>query len=95
MADGDTAERYGTVLLHDGQWLTGPDGRLARGFVGALELHKDEEVLGFTTNARATADWFVTIAGETMRLHLFGCQVRAILEHARDVEPPAEVCRIP
>lgn len=90
-----TAERYGTVYLLDGQWLRPPNGVAAQAFTGRLELHKDEDVLGFTTNGRVQADWFVTVVGETMRLNIFGCQVRAVLEHDLDQEVLGETWRVP
>jgi len=87
--------RYGTVFLMDGQWLRFIDGVAYQAFTGVIELHKDAEVLGFETNGRVQANWFLTIRGERTSLNIFGCQVRAVLEHSRDEKVLGEALVLP
>lgn len=82
MSDLDKTMRcYGTVHLTD--WISSPRGQV-RGLRGDIAVVSDEDAVGFRARGANSANWMAKIVGGDETWHLFGCQIRAITEHALD-----------
>jgi len=71
-------EIYGTVQLID--WIPTPAGQ-QRGIRGQIRIESDEDSVGFRARGANSANWMAHVEGETEKWHIFGCQIRAIIEH--------------
>lgn len=72
---------YGTVHLFD--WISSPRGQV-KGVRGEIEILSDEEAVGFKSRGHNSANWIAIVRGGTEAWHIFGCQIRAVTEHAKD-----------
>lgn len=60
------------VLAQTNSWFVGPDGKDHCSVWGTLRgIYKDKDVLGFTINARATANWCYDFGD----IIVMGCQI--------------------
>lgn len=80
----DNLSCYGTVHLMD--WISSARGQV-RGLRGHIQIVDDETGVGFRARGANSANWLARITGPTETWHVFGCQIRAITEHAEDAEP--------
>lgn len=80
-------ESYGTIKLID--WWHCPGGQVMN-IRGQIKIVSDEDAVGFRARGANSANWLAVITGEseTERWHIFGCQIRAIIEHGPEVEFP-------
>lgn len=81
---------WGVVVLKE--WIGDPKtGRQIRGFIGKVSIKAAESVLGFRTSS-SESNWIAVIEGrndvygQTDRVSIPGCQVRAILESKQSVD---------
>lgn len=78
---------YGTVHLTD--WIGSPRGKVI-GVTGEILVTSDEDHVGFRARGHNSANWIAVVTGETEKWHIFGCQVRAIVEHPRNAPEIAD-----
>lgn len=94
-ADEEVFESYGTVKLMD--WWPCPGGQAIH-IRGQIRIVSDEDTVGFRARGANSANWLAVITGESAaerrgdaaleRWHIFGCQIRAIIEHGPELEFP-------
>ncbi len=64
-------------------WITTPNGKM-QGLRGNIEIVDDESAVGFRARGANSANWLARITGPTQTWHVFGCQIRAIVDHPED-----------
>lgn len=85
MSDLDKTMRcYGTVHLMD--WISSPRGQV-KSVTGEIEVVSDEDTVGFRARGANSANWLARISDGEEIWHLFGCQIRGIVEHKPDCFP--------
>src|SRR3954468_8890692 len=78
-------ERFGSVKLME--WWHTPGGQVLH-LRGMIKLVSDEDQVGFRARGANSANWLAVIEGKTETWNVFGCQIRAIIEHGEDVTIP-------
>ena len=68
---------YGYVCFKD--WITLPNGKSYKGYVGNVSIVKNKELVGFEASGRES-NWCAVIQGHDQTHSALGCQIRCIGE---------------